>query len=182
MSEKYKFYDPDGLYFITTTIVGWVDIFTKELHREILLDSLRYCQKHKGLIIHAWVIMSNHAHFIISRSGTKTPGQILNDFKVYTSIEMIKSLKSGHDSRKSWLLNIFSEEAKRTRRALNYKVWRDGNHPVLLDDNKKIQQRLDYLHDNPVRAGIVSHCEDYVYSSAIDYSGGKGLLELELIL
>ena len=182
MSEKYKFYDPEGLYFVTTTIVCWADIFTKESYREILLDSLKYCQMHKGLIVHAWVIMSNHTHLIISRSGTKTPGHILNDFKVYTSIEIVKSLLSGFDSRKAWLLNIFAKEAKRTRRASNYKVWRDGNHPILLDGNEMIEQRLDYLHDNPVKAGIVFSCEEFLYSSAIDYAGGKGLLDVEVIV
>ena len=81
MSEKYKFHNPTGIYFITTTIVGWIDVFTKPVYCDIVIDSLKYCQKEKGLVIHAWCIMSSHLHLIVSSAGKEKLPAILRDFK-----------------------------------------------------------------------------------------------------
>lgn len=81
MSEKYKFHDPDALHFITITISEWINIFTKPAYCEIIIDALKYCQINKGLIIHAWVIMSNHLHLIVSRNDQPLLSEILRDFK-----------------------------------------------------------------------------------------------------
>lgn len=180
MSEKYKFRDPEGIYFVTPTIVGWVDVFSKKEYCEIILDALKYCQKEKGLIVHAWCIMSSHLHIIIS-SKEKKPEDIMRDFKTFTSKAIAKQLENGNDSRKDWILQLFKEEANRIKRVNGYKVWQDGNHPVQLVTNDMLDVRLNYLHKNPVKAGIVSNEEDYIYSSAKDYANAKGLLDIELI-
>lgn len=214
MSEKYKFHNPDGVYFVTSTITDWVDIFTKSVYCNIVVDSLKYCQQNKGLVIHAWVIMSNHIHLIISRNSKPQLSEIMRDFKRFTSIELIKELQgnslhaenprastgptlarefsratsSQHAEnprasgrRNKWILELFSKAAKKIKRADYFKVWQDGNHPIELDSNFIMEQKLNYLHNNPVTAGIVYNPEDYVYSSAIDYSGGKGLIDLEIL-
>ena len=180
MSEKYKFRDPEGIYFVTPTIVGWVDVFSKKEYCEIILDALKYCQKEKGLIVHAWCIMSSHLHLIIS-SKQKKPEDIMRDFKTFTSKAIAKQLENGNDSRKDWILELFKAEANRIKRVNGYKVWQDGNHPVQLVTNNMLDVRLNYLHKNPVKAGIVSNEEDYIYSSAKDYANAKGLLAIELI-
>lgn len=181
MSEKYKFYDPNEMYFITPTIIGWVDVFTKSRYCELVLDSLKYCQKNKGLVIHAWVIMSNHLHLIVSRRSENVLQDIIRDFKRFTSIEIIKLIKESNDSRKLWMLEVFSNAAANLKRVNSYKVWQDGNHPIALTSNEEIDQRLEYLHNNPIGEEIVHKQEDYIYSSASDYTGGKGLLDIELI-
>src|ERR1043166_1713633 len=99
MSEKYKFVDKAGIYFVTPTIVGWVDLFTKKEYTEIVLDSLQYCQKEKGLIIHAWCIMSSHLHLIISSKTGNLP-DIMRDFKTFTSKKLIRQINDGAESRK----------------------------------------------------------------------------------
>ena len=181
MSEKYKFSVSDGLYFVTPTITNWIDLFTKKQYCEIVLDSLKYCQLHKGLIIHAWCIMSSHLHLIVS-SDKGNLSAIMRDFKTFTNKAFIEELKQGNDSRKEWVLELFQNEAVEIKRVKYYKVWQDGNHPVLLDTNKMLDTRLNYLHQNPVEAGFVFNQEDYLYSSAKDYCGEKGALELVLIL
>ena len=181
MSEKYKFKNPDGIYFITPTLVGWVDLFSKKAYRDIVLDSIEYCQKKKGLIVHAWCIMSSHLHLIISRNSNETLSEIIRDFKKYSSIKLIEEITNKTDSRKSWLLQLFKEAASPINRNRKYKVWRDGNHPVELITNEMINVRLNYTHMNPVKAGVVNKAEDYTYSSAQDYCGIDGLLELEKI-
>ncbi len=181
MSEKYKFYNEEGIYFITPTIVNWIDLFTRQVYSELVLDSLRYCQNKKGLIIHAWCIMPSHLHLIISKSGNETLSGIIRDFKKFTSKAIIDEICNINESRKEWLLREFKVAGIPLKRISKYKVWQDGNHPVELDSNKMLEQRLFYLHNNPVEQGIVFRAEDYVYSSAIDYCDGKGLLDIALI-
>lgn len=181
MSEKYKFHNEDGIYFITPTIVNWIDLFTRQAYSELVLDSLRYSQKEKGLIIHAWCIMPSHLHLIISKSGNEQLSSIVRDFKKFTSKAIIKEIENIAESRREWLLRDFKAAGMPIKRITNYKVWQDGNHPVELDTNSMLEQRLSYLHNNPVEHGIVFQAEDYCYSSAIDYCGGQGLLEIDMI-
>ena len=82
------------------------------------------------------------------------------------------------ESRREWLLNKFAFEAKRTARAKNYKVWREDNHAICLEKSEWIIQRLNYIHQNPVRQMIVNNVEEYVFSSAINYANGKGLVTI----
>ena len=180
MSERYKFFDKESSYFVSPTIVGWVDLFTKKQYAEIILNSLMYCQKEKGLIIHAWCIMSSHLHLIVS-SQKEDLSAILRDFKKHTNKMIIEELKNGVDSRKEWMLELFKKEAETINRVTNYKVWQDGNHPILLDSNTMLEQRLQYLHNNPVESGLVVHAEDYIYSSAADYCDMTGLLKVTRI-
>jgi REP element-mobilizing transposase RayT len=163
------------------TITSWVDVFTRQIYRDIFLDSLKYCQKNKGLVVHAWVIMSNHVHLIISKNSDLLLSAILRDLKRFTSVEIIKTINSENESRKDWMLEVFANRAAKLKRVNKYKVWKDGNHPIEIYSNSVIDQKLDYLHNNPVKAGIVYKPEEYVYSSAIDYAGGKGLIDVVLI-
>ncbi|MEI9934491.1 MAG: hypothetical protein WDM71_06475 [Ferruginibacter sp.] len=64
MSSKYKFSDAQGIYFVTATTVGWADVFTRNVYRDILIESFRYCQQNQGLQLHAWVLMPNHFHIV----------------------------------------------------------------------------------------------------------------------
>jgi REP element-mobilizing transposase RayT len=181
MSEKYKFNDPNGIYFVTTTVVGWIDLFTRSELKHVIIDSLQYCQKQKGLIIHAWCIMPSHLHLIISTKGEPL-SNILRDFKKFTAKELVKVIDRIHESRKGWLLDFFMDVANGLNRVADYKVWQDGNHPLLLSTNQMLQQKLDYLHDNPVVAEIVDEPEEYRYSSARDYyTKKKGPLEIVFI-
>ncbi|MEQ9063682.1 MAG: transposase [Vicingaceae bacterium] len=182
MSEKYKFRNPEGIYFISPTLVGWVDLFTKSIYRELIVNSLRYCQEEKGLIIHAWCIMSSHLHLIVSCQDQFAISSIVRDFKKYTSKAMIKAIIQSDESRREWLLRIFKEAAQPIRRNTNYKVWQDGNHPVELIDNKMLDERLNYLHLNPVKEAIVQQPDYYIYSSANDYfREEEGILKIEKI-
>ena len=181
MSEKYKFVDPEGTYFVTTTAVGWVDVFTRPELKHIVINSLEYCQREKGLRIHAWVLMPSHLHMIISTLGDPLEG-IVRDFKTFTSKEIIKVVDTVVESRRGWMLELFGEVADHLKRVSHYKVWQDGNHPILLTKPKFTRQKLDYIHNNPVAAEIVREPEDYLYSSASDYgSRWKGYLAIDFI-
>ncbi|MEQ8478817.1 transposase [Fulvivirga sp.] len=181
MSEKYKFHNPEGLYFVTSTIVYWIDLFSRNEFKHIIVESLKYCQKEKGLTIHAWCLMSSHLHMIISAKNGDL-ASIIRDFKKHTSKRIIKEMDLINESRKEWLLRAFKKSGEPLTRITNYKVWQDGNQPKEIVTNQFLDQKLDYIHHNPVENEIVEEPEHYLYSSARDYTGVKGLLNIELLV
>lgn len=180
MSEKYKVHDPEGIYFITITVVGWVDLFIRRDYKECLLESIKFCQNNKGLKVHAWVFMSSHIHLIVSATYLPLPA-VIRDFKTHTSKSLIRLIKEIPESRREWILKKFAFEANRNLRGTNYKLWQDGFHPLQLSSNEMIDQRLNYIHQNPVKEGIVYEQEEYVYSSAKNYAGLPGLISVEML-
>ena len=181
MSRKYKFYEKTDLYFVTYTVVSWVDVFTRDIYRKVLLDSWNYCIKNKGLKIYAWCIMTNHVHMIIS-SEKEELSNIMRDMKSYTSTTLKKLIReTSGESRKKWMLKIFEMAGNKNKNNNRFQLWQQHNHPILLDSNFLLNQKLDYIHNNPVKAGFVDRPEDYVYSSARDYAGEPGLIKIELI-
>ncbi len=179
--DRYVIANQEQNYFLTLTVVDWVDVFTRKDYKLIITESLNYCIENKGLEVFAWVIMSNHIHLMIRAKEGFILSNILRDFKKFTSKEIIDRISEAGESRKDWLLNKFAFEAKRTGRAKNYKLWRDDNHAICLEKNGWITQRLNYIHQNPVRQILVNNPEDYVFSSAIDYADGKGLVKITKI-
>ena len=170
------------LYFTTSTVIDWVDIFTRPSYRHIIVDSLSYCQSHKGLIIYAWVLMSNHLHMIVDTNDDNMVGDVLRDFKKFTNKKILKVLEQDeHESRREWLLDRFWFAGANDKRIKNYRFWQEGNHVEELYTMEFLMQKLNYIHQNPVRAEIVAKPEDYLYSSALNYAGKKGLLNVELI-
>jgi len=170
------------VFFVTDTVVDWVDIFSRPIYRHIILDSLQYCQKEKGLIIYAWVLMTNHMHMIVGSNGENKVSDIMRDFKKFTSKEILRTLLvESTESRREWMLNRFEYSGKNDKKIKNYRFWQEGNDSQAIYFNDYFDQKLNYLHANPVRSEIVNHPEDYRYSSAIDYAGGKGLLDVMIV-
>ncbi|MEX1139737.1 MAG: transposase [Bacteroidota bacterium] len=153
------------LYFITTTIVEWEYVFTSIPYFEIILGSMGYCVEKKGLKVHAYVIMPNHAHYIFSAPGGLL-SDVVRDFNTHTSrvitAELMREGKIG-------TINVFRNAAKLDGRDNQFKVWQEGYHPVALDSDYICQQRLNYLHQNPVKKGFVEEPEYWKYSSARNY-------------
>lgn len=183
MSEKYKVRDQDRLYFVTFAVEGWVDVFTRSMYREIVINSLRHCQNDKGLDLYAWCIMSNHIHLIVGRSGKETIEDIIRDFKKFTSVMICRAIQENpEESRKEWMLDIFKRAAELSSKHQKFKFWQTEYHPIELGYQEIARQKLSYLHRNPVTVGIVEKEEDYLLSSARDYILGKnGLLEIKFM-
>ena len=178
MSDRYKVYDSWMPHFITSTVVGWADALSRPDYKDIIVDSLKHCQEHKGLILHAWVIMSNHIHLIVSADNDVVLSDIIRDFKRFTSKNLVAAISDNpQESRREWLLNMFKYAAGSDND--KYQFWKQDYHPITLDKELIGKQKLDYLHENPVRAGIVWEPQHYKYSSASDYYEQKpGLLPL----
>jgi REP element-mobilizing transposase RayT len=182
MSSKYKPGEDAIPHFITFTVVGWIDIFSREKYKELFIQSLKYCQLNKGMVLHAWVIMTNHVHLIISSNNNKLEN-IVRDLKKYTSKQILKAIQENNaESRKEWMLNIFHYTGKGNSNNKEYQFWKQDYHPIELNSTEKIKQRLDYLHENPVQSGLVWEPWHYKYSSAIDYySNEHGLLKIDYL-
>ena len=180
MSDAYKIHKQEGAYFLTLQVVYWIDLFSRKRYRDILVDSLNFCVQAKGLEIFSYVIMTNHLH-LVARASKENLSDVIRDFKRHTSRHLIKSILSEPESRREWLLKLFSHAAGKHQRNENYQVWTHENHPEEIFSPEFTFQRIQYIHDNPVRAGIVEHAEDYLCSSARDYSGMNGLVSIEKI-
>ena len=172
MGFAYKITDQQGIHFITATVAQWVDVFTRKEYKDIVINSLKHCQEKKGLCVYGWVVMTNHLHLIVSCKAGFDLSDTLRDFKKYTSKQIVNAIENNpKESRKSWLLWLLKNNDE-----INF--WQPGNHPEEIRSLDFFNQKLNYIHKNPVRAGIVDKEEEYLYSSARDYYNKKGLLEL----
>jgi putative transposase len=181
MSRNYKILDQGGAYFVTMTVVGWIDLFTRKEYRDLFLESVRYCQKEKGLVVYAWCIMSNHIHMIV-RARESNLSDVIRDLKKFTSKKLFAAIEnSPEESRRNWILAIFRKSGEFNTNNVNFQVWQQHNQPIELYSPTAIDQKLTYIHENPVKAGWVEHSWEYLYSSARDYTDQKGLLTIELI-
>src|SRR6185436_521316 len=179
----YKIRNQAAILFITFATVEWVDVFTRKDYRDIVLDSIKFCQAQKGLALHAWCLMSNHLHLVASAKN-KNLSDVLRDFKKFTNKQLIEAIiNNKHESRRNWMLNIFQEEGSESSRNKTYQFWRQDNQPEELYSPRFVFQKINYIHMNPVVAGLVDKPEHYLYSSAKDYQATKkcGLLDLEFL-
>lgn len=177
MPTGYQIKDQSAAYYLTFQVVFWIDLFTYERYRDIVIESLKFCQQNKGLEIFAWVIMSNHVH-LLARNNENNMSGTIRDFKKYTSKAFIEIISLSDESRKEWMLRLFKHAAGRQNKAGIFQVWTHENHAIEVFGNTFIQSKVDYIHNNPIRAGIVRRAEDYKYSSACSYADQEGLLEI----
>ena len=173
---------------MTLTVVGWLDaclfgrqVFTRKNHKLKIIESLKYCQDNKGLAIFAWVLMPSHIHMVARADGKCTLTEILRDFKKHTSKEIIKQIKEEPESRRDLFLKQFEKAGRNLKQIKNFKFWQDGNHPKEINTNRFLNEKVNYIHMNPVEEMLVIKPEDYLYSSARNYADLDGLLEVELI-
>jgi putative transposase len=183
MGRKYQIRDQEKKYFLTFTAVNWVDVFIRNSYKEIIIESIQYCQKYKGLEVSAWCIMTSHLHLILGTKGENKLEDIIRDLKSFTSRKIRNQIESDiQESRKEWMMWMFKRAGKKNVRNNDFQFWQQHNHPVELNSNEMMDGRLDYIHNNPVEAGFVSKAEDWIWSSARDYAEeGKGPIELLFI-
>ena len=180
MSDKYKMWDSTKAYFLTISVVGWIDVFIRKSYKMTLINSLQYCQREKGLVIFGYCIMPSHLHLIARAEGKDSLSDILRDFKKFTSKAIVQQIHNEDESRREWMLKYFKEAGENLKGITNFKFWQDGNHAEIISSNKFFDEKLDYIHNNPVEELIVEKPEDYLFSSARNYSGLDSYLEIVL--
>jgi len=165
---------PGAVYFLTCVIVNKLDIFTYKEFFDIVVESLAYCIKEKGLKLHGFVIMPNHLHLIASHDNALS--DVIRDFKRFTARQIIEQLNKFN---RQYILNLLKFAGK-SKNKQNHQVWIHRNYPESVQNIEFFLQKLNYIHNNPVKRGFVSLPEDWIYSSAKCYvSGEDGVLEIE---
>ena len=179
-ADGYKIRNQGATHFLTFTIEGWIDLFSRKKYRDIILESFMFCRKNKGLQIHAFVIMSNHVHVIWTAKNNNL-SDIIRDFKTHTSNAFLKVVNENIESRRSWLLHMFKYYARGSNANKVYKIWTNDNHPEEIFKKDFFYQKIRYVHSNPVRAGIVNNDTDYIYSSASCYANLLSIFPIDFL-
>jgi REP element-mobilizing transposase RayT len=175
--EGYIIRDQSKAHFITATVVDWVDVFSRKAYRDCIIESLDFCIKNKGMILYGFVIMSNHIHLIIQSDKNKL-SDLIRDFKKFTAKTILHKIETEPESRADWMLKRFEFTCKSHSRNEKYQFWQYGNHPEEIFSEKFFWSKLDYIHLNPVRAGIVVKASHYLYSSASNYVNDYGIITI----
>jgi putative transposase len=165
MSERWKFVGHYA-HFVSFAVVGWVDVFTRAVYAEFLVKNLAHCRAQKGLELYEFVIMPNHVHLIAAAKGGNL-GDIMRDFKTYTSKELVKMITANpQESRKEWMLRLFKEHGAANPQNTYNQFWQQSNKPIILDTLKKFHNCSRYVRENPLVAGLVTDETAYTWSSA----------------
>lgn len=168
---RYKIYNQHQPHFLTMTIVQWIPLFMNKEIVSIVLDSIRFVQKERSLTLFAYVIMEHHLHMIASNDHlTKT----IKEFKSFTARSIIDHLK-GQNSVS--ILQKLKNAKLTHKRGSTYQLWQEGSHPEEIYSEEMFMQKIEYIHNNPVRGGYVDEPKQWSYSSARNYEGEQGLLE-----
>jgi len=143
--------------------VEWLPVFTSAACCEILVQSFLYCREHKKLKIYSWVILDNHFHAILSGPELSST---LRALKGFTAQALIKQIKT---ERREWLLNQLAYYCAAHKTRSEYQVWQEGAHPQEIVTDLMMEQKVDYIHENPVLRGMVVSPEHWRYSSAHEW-------------
>ena len=181
MSRKYKLGEATGAYFISFATVYWIDVFTRLAYFDTIIESLDFCRKQKGMEIYGYCIMPSHVHLIF-RSSFGDPSGLIRDLKGYTSRKMLKTIEENpQESRREWLLWMFEKAGKKNSNVTFRQFWQQNNHPIEIWSLKVFEQKLNYIHYNPVETGFVTDPIDWKYSSARNYGNNDHtVLEIDL--
>ena len=163
MRDRYKILDPQGIHFLTSTIVEWLPVFTKERYFQIIIQTLKFCMDHKGLKLYAYVILDNHFHLIASAPNLS---HAMASLRKYTAHEIIRQLT---EDNVSWLLNQLAFYKKRYKIYSQHQIWQEGMHPELISSTCMLFQKIEYIHQNPMKRGYVDQPEHWKYSSSRNY-------------
>ena len=181
MSRKYKFGEKSGAYFVSFATVFWVDVFTRDEYFCCITEAFDYCRKNKGMELYGYCIMPSHVHLIF-RSSLNDPSGLMRDLKGFTARRLLKAIaENSQESRKEWLLWMFRHAGKKNRNISNMQFWQQNNKPIEIWSLTVFEQKLDYIHNNPVESGFVLNPVDWKFSSARNYGDDdQTVLEIDL--
>ena len=181
--DRYSITDQTEMHFTTFTVVDWIGVFIRLSYKNVIAERLNYCIENKGLEVFGWCLMTSHLHLLIRAKEGFVLSHIIRDFKKHTAKTIIDKIKNEPESRREWLLHKLEWAGKFDARITQYKFWQESNHAIIIYNHNPamMQQKLNYIHQNPVQEGNVELAEEYLFSSARDYAGKKGLVKTTLI-
>lgn len=170
--SRYKIVDPKLPHFVTCTVLHWIPVFTRPETVNIILDSLRFLQT-ESFKLYAYVVLENHLHMVVQSENLDRD---MARFKQFTAKNLLAYL---HEHNVSLILDQLAFYKKAHKKDRAYQFWQEGFHPEWIQNEAMMRQKIDYIHYNPVKRGYVSEAEHWRYSSAVNYAGKKGLIEID---
>ncbi len=171
--SRYKIYEPTYPHFMTCTVLHWIPLFTNQQSVQILIDSLKHLQQSDNLKIYAYVVLENHLHLVASSDDI---AKSIKKFKSYTAKEMLNLLQKQNIKT---ILDQLAFYKKAHKQETTYQVWQEGMQPKLIQTEQMLREKINYIHNNPIKRGYVDEAKHWRYSSARDYEGVSGLVEIE---
>jgi putative transposase len=175
MRDRWKFGESRFPYFMTCAIVGWLPVFTRPAAVQVIFDSWRHLQARRSVVIFAYVIMENHLHWIAQMPD---PAVDAGDFKSFTARKIIDLL---HERKETSLLAQLAHHKDPYKTDRLFQLWQEGSHPVMIETETLMEQRVNYTHNNPLRRRYVSDATHWLYSSARNYAGLSAPIEIEKV-
>jgi len=171
--SRYKIYEPTYPHFVTFTILHWIPIFTNTQSVDIAIESLKYLQKSDNLKIYAYVILENHLHLVMQSDDLS---KTVQKFKRHTTKEIIALLKANNVKT---ILDQLAFYKKAHKKDSEFQLWQEGYQPKLIQNDTTMINKIEYIHHNPIKRGYVEEDWHWRYSSARDYKGLEGLIDVE---
>ncbi|PKG40274.1 REP-associated tyrosine transposase [Psychromonas sp. Urea-02u-13] len=169
--SRYKIIQQDAPHFVTLTVLHWIPVFTRPQTVDIILNSLRFLMA-EGLNVHAYVILENHLHLVVQSDQL---GKDLARLKSYTAKQLIAYLTTHHVKT---ILDQLAFYKKAHKGDCAYQFWQEGVHPEMILSDDMMRQKIDYIHQNPVKRGYVDQATHWRYSSARNYENEVGLIDI----
>jgi putative transposase len=173
----------DACYFLTLNTVDKIDVFVRPAYKQVVVEALNYFVETQGLVIYAWTLMTSHLHLIVRPQDAMAPAYFERDFKKFTTPLILKALEMEMDFRREWMMRHFEDYGKPLRRIEKFHLWQNCSSPLRIDcqQPKCLLDRIAHIHENPVREMIVEQPEAYLHSSARDYAGMRGLVNVRVV-
>jgi REP element-mobilizing transposase RayT len=170
--SRYRFGDDAYPYFMTWTIVGWLPVFTRQESTKIIYDSWRFLQLEREFQLLGYVILENHVHLIATAPNLAAA---VKCSKSFTALQIVELLKKRNARQ---LLRGLAALKLPNKKQSEHQVWQEGSHPKMIETDEMLWQKLEYIHNNPVERGYVDDPLHWRYSSARNYAGQPGLIEV----
>lgn len=173
----------DACYLLTLNTVDKIDVFVRPAYKQVIVEALNFFVAAHGLSIYSWCLMSSHLHLVVRAKDGTAPAYFERDFKKFTTPVVLKAVETEADMRKDWMMERFEAFANSFGRMEKFHLWQNCSSPLRVDcaDPKTLLDQINHIHENPVRDRIVEHPENYIYSSARDYAGMKGLVQVRVV-
>jgi REP element-mobilizing transposase RayT len=173
----------DACYVLTLNTVDKIDVFVRPAYKQVIADALNYFIDAQGLTVYCWCLMSSHLHLIVRTKDGTAPAYFERDFKKFTTPAILKTIEMEMDFRREWMMQHFEEYPKSLRRLEKFNLWQNCSSPLRLDSQNPriLLDRIQHIHENPVRERIVELPEAYIFSSARDYAGLHGLVKVKVV-
>ena len=173
----------DACYVLTLNTVDKIDVFVRPAYKQVITDALNYFIDAQGLTVYCWCLMSSHLHLIVRTKDGTAPAYFERDFKKFTTPAILKTIEMEMDFRREWMMRHFEEYPQSLRRLEKFNLWQNCSSPLRIDNQNPriLLDRIQHIHENPVREKIVETPDAYIFSSARDYAGLHGPVKVKVV-